>query len=38
MIWVSITNYLVPASLILLIWVTMAHHFATHPSNNPSNK
>lgn len=37
MIWVSITNYLVPASLILLIWVTMAHHFATHPSNNPSN-
>ena len=27
--WVSVTMFIIPTFLIILIWVVMAHHFAT---------
>jgi len=31
-VWASVTNFLIPTLLILVIWVVMAHHFITTPT------
>jgi len=35
-VWTSLTMFLLPSALIVLIWSAMAHHFITQPRSMPS--
>lgn len=34
LLWGNFVNFIIPACLIFLIWIVIAHHFATQPTNS----